>query len=126
MPIYLYRCGACEQTCEALQHTSDAPLVECPHCHAQALHKIIAPCGVIFKGHGFYKTDNPSGSAPENTADRSANQDAGTTSSAAASSEAPASEKVSKAPETASSSASEASKAAEHTSSASHSAKEHG
>lgn len=65
MPIYLYRCGECEQTCEALQHTSDEPLLECPHCHAKALHKIIAPCGIIFKGHGFYKTDNPSGSSSE-------------------------------------------------------------
>ena len=62
MPIYMYRCGECSQTCEALQHSNDAPLLECPHCHAQALHKIIAPVGVIFKGHGFYKTDNASGS----------------------------------------------------------------
>ncbi len=62
MPIYMYRCGECSQTCEALQHSTDAPLVECPHCHAQTLHKIIAPVGIIFKGHGFYKTDNASGS----------------------------------------------------------------
>lgn len=63
MPIYMYRCGECQQTCEALQHSTDAPLLECPACHSLALHKIIAPVGIIFKGHGFYKTDNVSGSS---------------------------------------------------------------
>lgn len=65
MPIYMYRCGECQQTCEALQHSTDAPLLECPACHAHALHKIIAPVGIIFKGHGFYKTDNVSGASGE-------------------------------------------------------------
>lgn len=61
MPIYLYKCAECEHTCEALQRYNDKPLVECPSCHAPALRKIIAPCGIVFKGHGFYKTDNSSG-----------------------------------------------------------------
>ncbi|MBQ7567730.1 FmdB family transcriptional regulator [bacterium] len=111
MPIYLYRCAECHQTCEALQHSSDAPLTECPHCHAQALHKIIAPCGVIFKGHGFYKTDNASSSVSESKpADHQEKSD--TAAPAASSADSSASKKTEAGNAAASQSASSAPSAA--------------
>lgn len=57
MPIYVYKCTQCEQYCEALQKASDEPKKTCPACQAEALIKVIAPVGVIFKGTGFHKND---------------------------------------------------------------------
>lgn len=73
MPIYVYRCEDCSQVHEALQKIQDAPLQTCPHCGQQAMRKLIAPAGIIFKGSGFHKNDyasssqksKPSTSAPE-------------------------------------------------------------
>ncbi|MBS2035812.1 FmdB family transcriptional regulator [bacterium] len=57
MPIYVYKCTECNEYCEALQKASDEPLKTCPNCQAEALTKVIAPVGVIFKGTGFHKND---------------------------------------------------------------------
>ena len=57
MPIYVYRCKACQEYTESLQKVNDPPLVDCPHCAAAALERVIAPVGVIFKGTGFHKND---------------------------------------------------------------------
>lgn len=57
MPIYVYKCTECNEYCEALQKASDEPLKTCPNCQAEALIKVIAPVGVIFKGTGFHKND---------------------------------------------------------------------
>lgn len=57
MPIYVYKCGQCNEYHEALQKASDPLLTTCPFCQAEALTKVIAPVGVIFKGTGFHKND---------------------------------------------------------------------
>ena len=57
MPIYVYRCEACQALTEALQKIGDAPLVECSHCKAMSLKKILSPVGIVFKGSGFHKND---------------------------------------------------------------------
>lgn len=57
MPIYVYRCQQCNEYTEALQKASDELLKTCPLCQADALVKVIAPVGVIFKGTGFHKND---------------------------------------------------------------------
>lgn len=62
MPIYLYQCGSCGVQFERLQRMSDEPLTECPECDGQ-VHRVIQPVGIIFKGSGFYVTDNRSGSS---------------------------------------------------------------
>lgn len=62
MPIYVYRCADCSHEFERLQRTDDLPLTVCPECGSKTIHKVISPCGIIFKGSGFYKTDNPSSS----------------------------------------------------------------
>ena len=57
MPVYEYQCETCSIRFEKRQRFSDAPLTECPECGG-LLHKVIQPVGVIFKGSGFYVTDN--------------------------------------------------------------------
>lgn len=40
---------------------SEDPLVECPSCHELQLRKVVNSVGVVFKGSGFYVTDNRNG-----------------------------------------------------------------
>jgi putative FmdB family regulatory protein len=69
MPIYTYRCTNCGVEFDQYQSFSDDPLVKCPECGKKTLRKQFVPIGIIFKGKGFYATDNrsPSGqnSAPK-------------------------------------------------------------
>jgi putative FmdB family regulatory protein len=60
MPTYEYRCKKCGEHLEAVQSFSDAPLKVCPACKGQ-LQKVFSPVGIVFKGSGFYKTDNRGG-----------------------------------------------------------------
>lgn len=64
MPIYTYRCENCGLQFERRQKFSDDPLTRCPECNKNALRKVYLPVGIVFKGSGFYATDNrsPSGS----------------------------------------------------------------
>jgi putative FmdB family regulatory protein len=57
MPLYEYECDACGLRFERIQHFSDAPLQTCPECEGP-VHRVIHPVGIIFKGSGFYVTDN--------------------------------------------------------------------
>lgn len=57
MPIYEYRCSACGHELEALQKFSDAPLANCPSCHAATLVKLLSAAGFKLKGSGWYVTD---------------------------------------------------------------------
>ncbi len=57
MPTYVYECEDCGVRFERLQSYSDASLRECPECSGH-VHRVIQPVGVIFKGSGFYVTDN--------------------------------------------------------------------
>jgi len=57
MPIYEYRCSACGHELEALQKFSDAPLANCPSCHAATLVKLLSAAGFKLKGSGWYATD---------------------------------------------------------------------
>ena len=57
MPIYEYQCDTCGLRFERRQHMSDEPLKDCPECDGH-VHRVIQPAGVIFKGSGFYITDN--------------------------------------------------------------------
>lgn len=57
MPIYEYECEQCGVRFERLQRMSDAPLTDCPEC-AGHVHRVMQPVGIIFKGSGFYVTDN--------------------------------------------------------------------
>ena len=56
MPTYEYACTNCGERTEAKQSFDDPPLEECPRC-AGRLRKLYSPVGVVFKGSGFYSTD---------------------------------------------------------------------
>jgi putative FmdB family regulatory protein len=66
MPVYTYRCSSCGVQFEKHQSFHDTPLKSCPECRKKSLQKVITPTKVIFKGSGFYATDNksPSGDKP--------------------------------------------------------------
>lgn len=57
MPTYQYRCTECAAELEAFQKFTDPALTECPDCTG-ALRKVYSAVGVVFKGSGFYATDN--------------------------------------------------------------------
>jgi putative FmdB family regulatory protein len=57
LPTYQYACTACDHRFEAVQSFSDASLSQCPECGG-ALRKVFSSVGVVFKGSGFYQTDN--------------------------------------------------------------------
>jgi putative FmdB family regulatory protein len=67
MPIYTYRCSHCGVQFDIRQSFQDETLSVCPECGDEALHKVFQPVGIVFKGSGFYSTDNrsPSGQVPE-------------------------------------------------------------
>lgn len=57
MPLYEYECGSCGVRFERRQHMEDEPVRICPECGGD-VHRLIQPVGIIFKGSGFYVTDN--------------------------------------------------------------------
>ncbi len=62
MPTYEYECTKCGHTFEAFQSMSDKPISKCPKCKSSVRRLIHGGLGVIFKGSGFYSTDNKRGS----------------------------------------------------------------
>lgn len=63
MPVYSYLCQQCGHEFDQFQHFTDDALTVCPACNEVALRKVYTPVGIVFKGKGFYATDNrsPSG-----------------------------------------------------------------
>jgi putative FmdB family regulatory protein len=57
MPVYVYQCDSCGVTFERLQSFNEDPLTNCPECDGH-VHRVIQPVGIVFKGSGFYVTDN--------------------------------------------------------------------
>ena len=56
MPTYDYHCDVCGNRFDAWQKMTDEPLAVCPKC-AGHVHRVIHPTGILFKGSGFYSTD---------------------------------------------------------------------
>ena len=63
MPTYTYQCENCGIRFDQYQKFSEEHLIICPECSEPALRKVYQPVGIVFKGKGFYATDNrsPSG-----------------------------------------------------------------
>ncbi len=62
MPTYEYLCQACGHRFDVLQKITEEPLTRCPKCQRSRLKRLIGTgLGVIFKGSGFYSTDNKRG-----------------------------------------------------------------
>lgn len=82
MPTYQYRCTNCGHEIEAVQKFSDPALTTCDQCQG-TLRKVFSPVGVVFKGSGFYATDNRSknkGTAATSSSTDKGGEKAGTTS----------------------------------------------
>ena len=62
MPTYQYACTECGHTFEQVQSFSDDALEHCPVCNGR-LRKVFNAVGVVFKGSGFYRTDNRTNSS---------------------------------------------------------------
>jgi len=60
MPIYTYHCDSCDHEFDKKQHFSDENLTQCPECHEGRLRRVYKPARIVFKGSGFYSTDNKS------------------------------------------------------------------
>jgi putative FmdB family regulatory protein len=76
MPTYEYECTKCRRHFERHQRITDAPIQTCPECGGR-VRRVFYPVGVIFKGSGFYVTDNRRGS---NGTARSSRKDFNTSS----------------------------------------------
>ncbi|MCC6314016.1 MAG: hypothetical protein IT337_08365 [Thermomicrobiales bacterium] len=59
MPTYTYQCDECGHGFDAFQKFADEPLTECSECHG-AIHRVIQPTPIVFKGSGWYITDSKS------------------------------------------------------------------
>jgi len=70
MPTYTYQCEKCGIRFDQYQKFTDDHLVVCPECGEAALHKVYQPVGIVFKGKGFYATDNRSPSGQSYSADK--------------------------------------------------------
>ncbi len=82
MPTYEYVCTKCGQHVEVFQHLSDPPLAECGVCGGP-LRKVFHPAGIVFKGSGFYATDNRSRSKAGSSESKSGSKSKPSSGSAA-------------------------------------------
>ena len=67
MPVYRYHCTHCNLKFELKQGFNDKSIVACPKCKNES-QRLFSPVPVIFKGSGFYVTDNRK-NAGEDTGD---------------------------------------------------------
>jgi putative FmdB family regulatory protein len=70
MPIYEYACDTCQTTFERKQKFSEDPVRDCPEC-GNGVRRVLHPAGIIFKGSGFYVTDNRSSNGASKTTNSS-------------------------------------------------------
>ena len=58
MPVYEYQCKTCGHVFEREHAIGEKKKYRCPECSCNQTQKLVSQVGVIFKGSGFYKTDN--------------------------------------------------------------------
>lgn len=85
--MYSYACKNCGHAFDIHQSFSDASLTDCPDCHeVGALRKQFNSVGVVFKGSGFYRTDNRSSTSGSTAAKSSGSSDSSSSSGSSGSS----------------------------------------
>ena len=57
MPIYEYECERCRLRFELRRHFGEDGGTPCPQCQGDT-RRLFSPMPIIFKGSGFYITDN--------------------------------------------------------------------
>lgn len=89
MPIYAYRCEACDHELDVLQRISDDPLTDCPACGKATLKKQLTAPSFRLGGSGWYETDFKTGNKRNLAGEQgSSASDAGSTSNSSATSSA--------------------------------------
>jgi putative FmdB family regulatory protein len=85
MPLYEYRCEACEHRFEVIQKYSDLPVAMCPSCGGGPVEKLLSSPAIQFKGTGWYITDyaRKGQSGPATTSANATKSDGGGESAAA-------------------------------------------
>jgi putative FmdB family regulatory protein len=73
MPIYEYECEKCHSRFELKRSFGEDGNANCPECRGKAC-RIFTSVPVIFKGSGFYVTDNKK-SNPASTTEKSEKKD---------------------------------------------------
>ncbi len=68
MPVYEYRCIVCGSEFDRMTSFSDSSVATCPNGHSDT-QRVFSPPRIVFKGSGFYVTDNRSGSKSSSTDD---------------------------------------------------------
>jgi len=58
VPNYEYQCQACSHVYEREHAIGEKKRYKCPECGSGKSKKLISSVGLIFKGSGFYVTDN--------------------------------------------------------------------
>jgi putative FmdB family regulatory protein len=71
VPLYDYQCDHCGHRFEVRQGIKEDPLTVCPQCKG-SIRRVIHPVGIVFKGSGFYVTDNR---RPSSTSNAGAGED---------------------------------------------------
>lgn len=69
MPLYEYECTQCGCRVEVIQKVSDPPQKKCKKCGG-VLKKLVSSSAIQFKGSGWYITDYPNKSSPQEEAKR--------------------------------------------------------
>ncbi|MBN8706727.1 MAG: zinc ribbon domain-containing protein [Bacteroidetes bacterium] len=64
MPLYDYRCKSCGHIFEVLQKMNEPSVLSCLECGHES-ERLISGGGFVFKGSGFYITDNKKSSTPQ-------------------------------------------------------------
>ena len=57
MPLYEYRCDACQQRFEVIRKFSDPELDVCTLCGKGPVQRLVSSPAIQFKGSGWYITD---------------------------------------------------------------------
>ena len=86
MPIYEYKCKACNREFEYQQRMSDPEKTDCEACGQPALERLISRTAFTLKGSGWYKdlyaSSKPAEAKKDAAADTAAKPDAGTSTAA--------------------------------------------
>lgn len=80
MPTYEYRCPNCGKF-EVEQKITDDPLKTCPTCGSSVNKLISRNVGIIFKGSGWYCTDNRKSSSSSSESEDSSSESSSSSSS---------------------------------------------
>jgi len=62
VPTYEYECNECHLRFDRKQRFDEEPVAACPKCQGKS-RRVIHSTPIIFKGSGFYITDNRKNSA---------------------------------------------------------------